>query len=206
MLWHSHMSNSQEVLRNIIRNMYFEITLFKSLPYLPGANALNVDHVLLCHVSWLVHNELFGWSYAWYHAQYLGYSAHKLLSGIILRMGSINERRRYNVTASVIGWAIPRLVLETVFSNDTISPVFCHTRYHVQEIIGHNSFIIKKWLANDGHWPGVVDMLISTIHADAEATWNVVFEGLISIDPKWPGSCITHCCPGSFNQRQYVTS
>ena len=46
-LWHSSESNLTRTV-NLIHDIYLEITHSKSLPYLPGANELNLGFLALC--------------------------------------------------------------------------------------------------------------------------------------------------------------
>ena len=77
-MWYSNLRVvSQEMIKVSITKTCLKITHFKLQPHLPGANELKA----------------------------MASSCHKLHAGLILGLHPANERHRYKVTPSLIGWA-----------------------------------------------------------------------------------------------------
>ena len=111
-----------------------------------------------------------------------------ILSGIILDMGSFNERRRYIVTSSLIGWVhtgndpcvhfdlSPKRMLRTQASGRVYSTQNYTWKYYTRSTLQNNTSMLDKY------GPGIIKnadmhvrrpLLRSQLTAYVEATLNV---------------------------------
>ena len=104
-VYSTHIKESSEASRH--RPLWGEFTGHRWIPLTKASNAENVS--IWWRQSWGVNFSLCPafvifvqiLNYTLYSALFWG----QTLLGIIMGMGSANDRRRYNVTSSLIGWA-----------------------------------------------------------------------------------------------------